>query len=160
MTMHGGNTYGKGDVSLAATNGNAVEAANRGNPEDAEWRNWRERAATHDDIYYFAIHLNDVLVGELFLHDIDLNAEEAMLGYRIFSRSNRGRGIGRQALHLLLEFVGDETTLKRLVIITAEENLPSRRMAEHCGFELVGSAWEDPQMVVYDWKSSQAKSIG
>jgi RimJ/RimL family protein N-acetyltransferase len=158
--MHSGKKYGKGDVSLAAPSGNAVEAVIRGNPEDAEWRTWREQAATQDDIYYFAIHLNDVVVGELFLHDIDLNAEEALLGYRIFSLNNRGRGIGRQALHLLLEFVRNEATLKRLVIITAEENLPSRRMAEHCGFELVGPAWEDPQMVVYEWKSSQAKVIG
>jgi RimJ/RimL family protein N-acetyltransferase len=160
MTMHSGKTYDKGDVSLAAPNRNAVEAAISGNSEDAAWRTWREQAATQDDIYYFAIHLNDVVVGELFLHDIDLNAEEALLGYRIFSRTNRGRGIGRQALHLLLEFVGNETSLKRLVIITAEENFPSRRMAEHCGFELVGPAWEDPQMVVYEWKSSQAQLMG
>jgi RimJ/RimL family protein N-acetyltransferase len=158
--MHSGEKYGKGDVSLAAPNSKAIEAVIRGNPEDAEWRKWREQAATQDDIYYFAIHLNDVVVGELFLHDIDLNAEEALLGYRLFSRTNRGRGIGRQALHLLLEFVGHETTLKRLVIITAEENLPSRRIAEHCGFEVVGPAWEDPQMVVYEWKSSQAKVMG
>jgi RimJ/RimL family protein N-acetyltransferase len=157
MTAHSGKTYGKGDVSLAALDSNAVEAANRGNSEDAEWRTWREQATTQDDIYYFVIHHHDVVVGELFLHDIDLNAEEAMLGYRIFSRSNRGRGIGRQALHVLLEFVGHETTLKRLVIITGEESI---RMAEHCGFELVGPAWEDPHMVVYEWKSSQAKLIG
>jgi RimJ/RimL family protein N-acetyltransferase len=158
--MHGGKKYHKGDVSLAAPNSKAVEAANRENPEDAEWRKWRKQAATHDDIYYFSVHLSDVLVGELFLHDINLSSEEALLGYRIFSRSNRGRGIGRKALHLLQDFVENETTLKRLVIITAEENLPSRRIAEHCGFELVGPAWEDPQMVVYEWKPPQANLIG
>ena len=160
MATHSEKKYNKGDVSLAAPDSKAVEAANRGNPEDAEWHKWREQAVTQDDIYYFAIHFNDELVGELFLHDINLNSEEALLGYRIFSSSNRGRGIGRQALHLLQEFVANQTTLKRLVIITAEENIPSRRMAEHCGFELVGSAWEDPQMVVYEWKSPQAKLIG
>jgi RimJ/RimL family protein N-acetyltransferase len=130
--MHNGKKYTEGDVSLAAPNSSVVEAVNTGNPEDAEWRIWREQAATQDDIYYFAIHRNDGLVGELFLHDIDLDSKEALLGYRIFSRSNRGKGIGRKALRLLQFFVEHETSLKRLVIITAEENLPSRRMAEQC----------------------------
>jgi RimJ/RimL family protein N-acetyltransferase len=150
--MHNGKKYQKGDVSLAAPNRKSVEVANRENPEDAEWRTWREQAATQDDIYYFAIHLNDELVGELFLHDIDLYSKEAMLGYRIFSNSNRGRGIGTQAVHLVQAFVASETTLRRLVIITAEDNIPSRTMAEHCGCELVGPAWENPRMVVYEWK--------
>lgn len=157
MAIHSGKEYRKGDVSLAAPDNKAVEVANRGNPEDAEWRNWREQGAAQDDIYYFAIHLNDVLIGELFLHDINLNSKESLLGYRIFSILNRDRGIGRQALHLLQEFVANETNLERLVIITAEDNVPSRRMAEHCGFGLVGSAWEDSQMVVYEWKSPHAK---
>lgn len=157
MAMHSGRKRCKGDVSLAAPSSQTVRAANRGNPEDVEWREWREQAATQDDIYYFSIHFNDVLVGELFLHDINLNTKESLLGYRIFSGSNRGRGIGRKALQLLQDFVANETGLERLVIITAEENLPSRRMAMHCAFELVGPAREDSQLVVYEWKSSKAK---
>lgn len=156
MAMHRGERYSRGDVSLAAPNSKAVEAANRGNAEDAEWSQWRERAAIQDDIYYFAIHLNDDLVGELFLHDTNPDSKEALIGYRVFSESNRGKGIGRQALHLLQDFVANETALKRLVIITAEDNVPSRRMAEHCGFDLVGSAREDARFMVYEWKTPQS----
>jgi RimJ/RimL family protein N-acetyltransferase len=156
MTMHNGMTFTKGNVSIAAPNCKAVAAANCGNPWDAEWRIWREQAALQDDIYYFTIHCKDVLVGEIFLHDINLDTRESLLGYRIFSLSNRGQGVGSKALRLLQEFVANETELGRLVIITAEDNIPSRRMAEHCGFELAGSSWEDPHFVVYEWKSSLA----
>jgi hypothetical protein len=93
-------------------------------------KGWLRRAEMDEDIYYFSIHADEELVGQIFLHDIDETAGEALVGYHLFDYQARGRGVGTKALQLLQRFVQTETTLKRLILITSADNAASRRAAE------------------------------
>jgi len=153
MSLHTGKIYKNEGVSLGPAN---IDLARKNNPinyADREWEKWREKARIDNDVYYFSIYNNSSLVGEIFLHDIDKEKAEALLGYHIFDPNLRGKGIGTKALQLLQEHVKQTKEIKKLIIITAENNLPSRKISEKCGFVYTGPAWEDPKMVVYEWSN-------
>jgi RimJ/RimL family protein N-acetyltransferase len=62
----------------------------------------------------------------------------------VLSSEHRGRGVGTEAVRLLVRYVRDATDLEMLVIITAGDNVRSRRVAEKNGFTLAGPPREDP----------------
>ena len=104
------------------------------------------------DIQTFWIYEAGLPVGQIALHDGDRAQGEALVAYHIFRATDRGRGVGRQALALLEEFARSETSLRTLVVITGRNNRASRRIAEACDFVEAGGAWEDPErLVVYVW---------
>ena len=114
---------------------------------------WLARAAADDADLYFSVLWRGGLVGQILLHDVDRAAGEALVGYHLLEPRFRGQGVGTALLGLLQRYVAAETGLTRLVIITDVENTASRRIAEKCGFSLVGVPREDPlRGVVYEWR--------
>jgi RimJ/RimL family protein N-acetyltransferase len=109
---------------------------------------WSSRAESEHGILYFSIQAGDDVVGQIFLHDIDEYNHEALVGHHLFQQAWRGRGIGSHALILLQQYVTRKTTLKRLMLITAGENIASRRAAKKAGFRYAGSPREDPTGVL------------
>lgn len=110
MTLYAGPTLGRGAVRLAtAAQSNAAALA------DADVRDnlteWLAAARRQDDIVYFEIHESERPVGQIFLHDIDPDRGEALIGYHLFRCGQRGCGIGTQALSLLVEYVRAQTDL-------------------------------------------------
>lgn len=60
---------------------------------------------------------------------------ECDIGYRILRNEHRKRGIMRAALPLFCTHLFDVfPSITRLQIRTADDNIPSRRLAEQCGF--------------------------
>ena len=117
---------------------------------------WSTQAQNDSSIIYFAIQQSQMLAGQIFLHDMNAETDEALIGYHLFREALRGRGIGTCALKLLQAFVIQETKLKKLIIITDKENVRSQQLAKKCGFQFVGGAWEDPEnLMVFEWVVSR-----
>ncbi len=56
------------------------------------------------------------------------------IGYKIFLRSDRGKGYMSEALSLFSAFLFLSKDIPRLQIVTDAENLASRKVAEKCGY--------------------------
>jgi len=65
--------------------------------------------------------------------DLDLDAQEAELGYMV-APAARGRGVAVRALDLLTRWCFDTLGLIRLELRIDPENLPSVRVAERAGY--------------------------
>ena len=94
--------------------------------------------------------LSTKLVGQIFLHDMDPDQHEAMVGYHIFDAEQRGKGYGTAALDALCHYAFDKLGLGRIFMITSLENMASRRIAEKCDFRSIGPAREGPDLIVYE----------
>ena len=86
----------------------------------ASVQRWSSQAADDDRMLYFAVCVDGQIVGQIFLHDIDWEKRESLVGYHLFE-TWRGRGVGTKALRLLQRCVIEDTSLQRLVVITANK---------------------------------------
>jgi len=95
---------------------------------------WWSRAESSADVMYFVVLERGEPVGEIFLHDIDSPPGEAGVGYYLLRHEHCGHGVGSDALALVVDYVHDQTDLRRLVIQTGSTNVASQRVAERNGF--------------------------
>lgn len=61
------------------------------------------------------------------------------IGYQIFKEENRGKGYTTEALKLFSEYLFDLKPINRLEICVFSGNVPSRRVAEKCGYIYEGT---------------------
>ena len=113
-------------------------------------KQWFSSAQSDEGCFYFGIQRKGRLVGQILLHDIDRKQQEALVAYHLFRPEDRGQGYGTDALRAICDYTAGELHLRRLVIITALDNLASRRIAVKASFREVGAAREGPQLVVYE----------
>ena len=145
-------SYSNGDVSLRSPDSQAVRRAAETSDVADHVEEWLQGGLARDDVYYFSIYEGNVLVGQIFLHDIDLPRRTSLVGYHLFLPMFRDCGIGTKALKLLQRFVTEQTELCSLVAITRRDNLASQGIARRCGFIETGAPWEDPvHGVVLRW---------
>jgi RimJ/RimL family protein N-acetyltransferase len=100
---------------------------------------------------YFSIYERQLLVGQIFLHDIEYDKGESLVGYHLFTEERRGQGIGTKAMRLLQTYTTLHTNLDKLVAITGSANVASRKMLTKCGFSFVGAARESSALMVFKW---------
>ena len=60
------------------------------------------------------------------------------VGILIFDQGQRGKGLGFQALSLLVAYLFDERQANRVWFTTDEDNIAMRRLGERLGFRLEG----------------------
>lgn len=114
------------------------------------WLRWLDVAARQRDCRLYAILVDEMAVGLIFLHNIVRHRQEAMVGYALLP-DHRGQGLGKRALALLQQ-IAIADGLLTLTIITGQHNAASRAMAARCGFVCVGPAREAPnELIVYQW---------
>ncbi|APV51801.1 hypothetical protein BWI17_20245 [Betaproteobacteria bacterium GR16-43] len=80
---------------------------------------------------------DDVLVGRGGLHTIEWSIPKFEIGYWVRSSCAR-QGYATEATRALCDFARDRLGAKRLEIGSDARNVPSRRVAEKCGFVLEG----------------------
>ncbi len=61
------------------------------------------------------------------------------VGILIIDPGQRGKGLGFQAIHMLLAYLFDERRALRVWFTTDEDNVAMRRLGEHIGFRLEGT---------------------
>jgi len=91
-----------------------------------------------DDLYMFGIVVEERLVGYVQLARIDLVERRAMVGILIGEPSVWGRGIGRTALRILLDFAFTVQGLERVYAEVYGFNARSLHVMERCGFQPEG----------------------
>ena len=151
MTLHTGGNHTDGNVSLRPPNLELIRYSAQASDLAGDIEKWLCAALERNDIYYFSVHRGDELVGQIFLHDLDRQLSEALIGCHLFQSHYRGLGVGTRALALLQKFVTEEGKLNRLVYITSADNIASQRLAHKCGFDYVGAPREDPNGLVFEW---------
>src|SRR5436309_2056856 len=112
MTRYEGPSLRAGRVSIGPPSPLASSASRRSSNEAAgrSSRNWFGESERQQDIVYFSIFRDELLVGEIFVHDIGAERPgKGLVGYNIFDPSNRGQGVGSRALPLLTSWVDKQT---------------------------------------------------
>ncbi len=151
MTLYSGQDISLGPVTLSLPDPREIESSVN-TPEMVEaMTEWLQRAMSGNDTLYFAIRLDGMLAGQIFIYDLGVQPDEAQVGLHLFDPAVRGRGVGPAALALLQQYVVEQTRLKRLVFVVANNHLAALRAAEKCGFRCKGKSKRDSQQVVYVW---------
>ncbi|SFS56833.1 diamine N-acetyltransferase [Zhouia amylolytica] len=107
-------------------------------------------ANAHRDIYEvkqlrLAINtLKKELIGFIDLFDFDPKNKRAGIGIIILNEANRGKGLGEEALRLLITYGFEHLGLHQVYCNIAESNKPSISLFKKLGFEEIG--------VKKDWK--------
>ncbi len=83
MPLHTGVEYELDGVRIGPPNPSAVRAAPQDEDVAGSVRRWLSRAQTEENVRYFAVYEGGTLVGQVFLHDIDPVAGEALVGYHL-----------------------------------------------------------------------------
>lgn len=99
-------------------------------------RRWFEATRQREDMHVFAVRRldSDELVGTCQLRDVDMRHESAELVVRIGDKRQRGKGVGTEAVRLLLEYGFNQLGLNRIQLHVFSDNLPAIRVYEKVGF--------------------------
>ena len=91
--------------------------------------------------YNFAIVLkeNDKLIGNISLIEVDLIHRNAVLGIFIGDDSNRGKGYGKEAIKLLLEYGFNNLNLNNIMLSVYSFNKRAIKVYESLGFKKFGT---------------------
>lgn len=128
-------------------------------------RRYAEARQGQDD--YFGFNIMETgsqrIVGDCSLH---LSEANGIVGITIGDPEARGRGLGTEAMRMLIGFAFDELRLHRLELIASADNGRALRCYERLGFERCGhlrevtwsgGRWHDAiimQLLCDDWKAS------
>jgi RimJ/RimL family protein N-acetyltransferase len=82
----------------------------------------------------------DRILGRVQFYPTVSYLSELELGYHIFDRTERGKGIASEALQLLARYLFDTRPVNRLRLVIHTDNLASRRVAEKCSFRHEGTS--------------------
>lgn len=152
MAFYTGQSYHQDQVSIGPPDCSCLQSILIASDVKDSMEHWVSEAQKREDILYFSIFLGQEFIGQILLHDLNLHTGESLVAYHLFETHMRGKGIGTQALRLLQSYVVQQTTLKKLVIITSDDNSASQHIARKCGFHYVGTSKEDPvRDMVFEW---------
>jgi len=77
-------------------------------------------------------------IGAVDLFEYDSYNKRAGVGILIANTDNRGKGIGKESLALLIKFAKDDLKLHQLYCSMLENNLASKNLFLGLGFEYIG----------------------
>jgi RimJ/RimL family protein N-acetyltransferase len=109
-------------------------------PDSAELRCRKSEAnfLARSDLPFLAIEkATGRLVGSVGLHRTDWQVPKTEVGYWIRT-SAAGNGYVTGGVRALVACAFDQLRAQRVELVTDEENISSRKVAERCGFELEG----------------------
>lgn len=99
---------------------------------------------SHKDIYEvkqlrLAISgLDEELLGFIDLYDFNPRSNRAGVGIIVLASQNRNKGVGTEALQLLIEYAYSSLNLHQLYANISEDNLHSIKLFKNLGFEKSG----------------------
>lgn len=99
--------------------------------------NWIRKVIKNPNDYRCAIIVDDTYVGNVYLTDID----GVSAHYHIFigNKDYWGRGVARQASHLIIQYAFQSLGLQYLQLRVHKENAKAIELYNHLGFEVIDS---------------------
>ena len=99
-------------------------------------RNWlKTKVATGEVVQYIIVDkAADTTVGSIYYRDIDHNFNSAEYGLFIGEESARGKGLGKEAIRMFIDFGFKTLGLHRISMRVLAENIASRRSNTAVGF--------------------------
>jgi diamine N-acetyltransferase len=109
--------------------------------DEAAHREWFDSIRRRSDVAIFGIRERDGgrLVGSCQLLNINQTHRKAELQIRIGATEARGRGYGKEAVKLLLDFAFKDLNLHRVELTVLADNEPAVRLYESAGFVREGT---------------------
>lgn len=103
-----------------------------------------EDLAKNKNCYNFAIILkeNDELLGNVSLFEVNKTHQEATLGIFIGEKINRGKGYGKEALELILDYGFNYLNLHNIMLNVYDFNENAIKLYEKVGFKIFGKRTE------------------
>ncbi|AGG06160.1 acetyltransferase [Dehalococcoides mccartyi] len=77
-------------------------------------------------------------IGYCACYNLDIAAGEAEVGIMIGQKEYWGKGYGNDALGLMIDYVFEKTSLKRLHLKTLQSNIRAQQSFRKCGFKPCG----------------------
>lgn len=81
---------------------------------------------------------DNTVIGDVALQDIDRVNRKCSVGMGMAKKENRGKGYGRQAVMLMLNYGFRYLGMERITANTLDLNAGAQRLLEKCGFTLEG----------------------
>lgn len=95
---------------------------------------FRELQKQSDETVVFAIEAENVLIGSCSIHRFDYTARKCALGINIGDRHFWGKGYGRDAVSLLVEYAFHYLNLRKVHLTVRADNERAVRAYEAVGF--------------------------
>jgi len=102
-----------------------------------------------EDRRYFAILLNEEIIGEVLLKSIDFQQKSCVLSIHLQNDEVKGKGYGTEAERLAIAYAFDELGMETVFADVLKKNLRSQHILHKLGFTQVN---EDEQFVYYQLK--------
>ena len=101
-----------------------------------EWEKWYDTtiARENKDSTNFGIVVDDTLIGDCGIWKFDVTAQTCVLGIRIGNRDYWGKGYGREAVALLLDYAFRIRNFRKVSLDTSSSNERAIRCYLACGF--------------------------
>jgi RimJ/RimL family protein N-acetyltransferase len=112
----------------------------------AEQEAWFDRYESSGNKKFFTICHDGKPIGFVGLSNIDLEKKEASVFIMIGKDEHRGKGVGKEALDLLLSYASKELGLVALTLEVDEENEPAIRLYKSRGFAEIKNVDKDIAM--------------
>lgn len=102
-----------------------------------------------DEAFNFAIEADGKFIGSCGLWRFDLAARTCVLGIAIGDRDYWGRGYGREAIRLLLDYAFRLRNMRKVLLDTSSTNERAQRCYRACGFV------EEGRLRAQEWSGGQ-----
>ena len=116
-------------------------------PFEAFEKFYEERLKPTEPEAWFAIELDGRLIGDCGLWDFDVTSRHCNLGISIGERDSWGKGYGRDAVRLLIDYAFRHHNLVKVCLTTTSDNERAIRAYEAAGFAREGllrsQTWSD-----------------
>lgn len=99
--------------------------------EEYEW--WHDKRSDPDSVLWAIDSPEGCLIGTIELR-LTMRAERAEMGVAIHDKTQWGKGLGTDAVRLVVDYAFDELNLNRVGLTTDEENARAIRCYEKVGF--------------------------
>jgi RimJ/RimL family protein N-acetyltransferase len=83
-----------------------------------------------------------ILIGQICAKDINWRVPKCEMGY-FLDKNFFGQGFGSEAVELFCEYCFEKLGIVKITLRIEPKNLASKKLAEKCGFELIGIAKND-----------------
>ncbi len=100
--------------------------------EDGFWTREKGRLLIVDD--------SDRILGWVMFFKSNFYFDGFEIGYALYETSSRGKGIGAEAVKLLVEYLFETFLINRIQAFTQIDNEPSKKMLKRIGFTFEGIA--------------------